>query len=652
MIVNKLKMKKLIFFCLTALIMSCKEDADMPALNFDFNIKTEIDNFSDKGVNEVVKIPFEISSQYDFEKIPLKYKIESSLKCDISDGTKKILKGDAYTLTKPNLELQYTGKEKGDHKIKITFSNSKGKVVVKDFSLNYKEYGYTLEVLNGNANPFQGENVDFDIKITPENKANPYYIVFKSYDPEDPNLQKTLISLNGNKIAFGKEYKIDDFNNLKVRINSFYAGTKHLKYVIKNKTHEREESIRQNVNKNTIIIQETSVTKSLIENINETTTFKAKIIKTPKFSNKLQYKTSLIEGKTGLTTNDWKDITLQENGEVSFPIKALEVGTYTYEVIFRDEFGNETENNSAFNKNISVKTPEEFEIEFSSSAKKIIETKPFPFEIKIRTKNPHHSSVSYTAVFKNMTVEYDEKIYNAGEEIVIKTDKKEGDKTIIFNGIGIFKENTIVQDYIEYSDFQIRTSSEDNIVVIKNTDKKEKSLKWDFLKNPDILVPFVPYEIYLQFDYWEYDHEKILGVVTNRHRKGVVWAKTPRQDMDSFLNEDKIEYHFFLEKKGIGMRLIGSASYKSLLSINDRKVIMEDFDDPGPESPNIDHMRIEVHYHNKKIAELNGIRGFWYDKDQPIRIKNLRGISYKIHFENYPNPAEDALNASKVKKVK
>ncbi|MDO4880059.1 MAG: hypothetical protein Q3983_02150 [Capnocytophaga sp.] len=197
-------------------------------------------------------------------------------------------------------------------------------------------------MLNGKTNPNQGENVDFDLKITPENTATDYYVIFKSYDPEDTSLQKTFIALNGQKITFGKEYKIEDFNKVQVRINSFNAGNKQLKYVIKNSTSQREEYIQQNVLKNVININ-INFDKEETNNIQEILNIKGYITKSPSYNKKIWYKTWLSEGeKNGIenTDNQYKEYTLSDSNEFNINIKSQKAGKYTYFIQFKDEFEN------------------------------------------------------------------------------------------------------------------------------------------------------------------------------------------------------------------------------------------------------------------------------------------------------------------------
>lgn len=354
-------MKKLLFLALVAgaTLVGCRKDSDQPALDFKFSVEAVNHNFSDKGVNESVTIPFKLDAGYDFEKQPIKYRIEADKQSQLSVGGQNISAGEAYTLSEPKLDLIYKGKEKGEHNIKVTFFNSDNRQITKEVKLNFKEFGYTLEVLNGKLNAYQGENVDFNLKITPKNGAPQmdYFIKFKSYDAQDPNLQKTVLTINGERIIFDKEYRIENLLDTKIRINSFYTGSKQLKYIIKNQTFEREESIQLNVSQVTMRA-ELNFDKVETNNTEGTLKLQGYVAKNIKYNGKLWYKTWISEGDpTGIenTNNEYREYTLPDNNEFSINVRTTKKGVYVYFIQFKDEFGNES-STSQFTLTINDKT--------------------------------------------------------------------------------------------------------------------------------------------------------------------------------------------------------------------------------------------------------------------------------------------------------
>jgi lipoprotein len=354
-------MKKLLFLALVAgaTLVGCRKDSDQPALDFKFSVEAVNHNFSDKGVNESVTIPFKLDADYDFEKQPIRYRVEADKQSSLSVGGQNISAGEAYTLSEPKLDLIYKGKEKGEHNIKVTFFNSDNRQITKEVKLNFKEFGYTLEVLNGKLNAYQGENVDFNLKITPKNGAPQmdYFIIFKSYDAQDPNLQKTVLTINGERIIFDKEYRIENLLDTKIRINSFYTGSKQLKYIIKNQTFEREESIQLNVSQVTMRA-ELNFDKVETNNTEGTLKLQGYVAKNIKYNGKLWYKTWISEGDpTGIenTNNEYREYTLPDNNEFSINVRTTKKGVYVYFIQFKDEFGNES-STSQFTLTINDKT--------------------------------------------------------------------------------------------------------------------------------------------------------------------------------------------------------------------------------------------------------------------------------------------------------
>lgn len=341
-------MKKIITLAAIGLItlVGCRKDSEQPNLNFKFSVETKEESFSDKGVNEVVPLSFTIKSEYDFGKVPFKYKIETNKQNDIYEGDRRISVGEVHALGEPKLNLSYKGKEKGEHTIKITFFNSDERsVYTKELKINYKEYGYTIE-MNGKQSVAQGESTDLSLKVTPnvDTPEMEYYIIFKEYDLQDPNLEKTVLKVAGENVVFGKEYKIENLSNTKITLQPFYGGTKQLKYIIKNSTNQRELNHSINVTVNTINVD---INFEKVETNNDTEILKLKgyVEKNPTYNRKIWYKTWISEGDSNgveNTKNEYKEYTLSESHEFKLDIKSLKKGIYLYFVQFKDEFGNET----------------------------------------------------------------------------------------------------------------------------------------------------------------------------------------------------------------------------------------------------------------------------------------------------------------------
>lgn len=341
-----------------AWFVGCVKEAELPPLDFKFSVDSPNESFADKGVNEAVTLSFEVKADYYFSKVPMKYKVETDKDASISVGGESVLPNEVYTLENPNLELSYVGKIAGQHNVKVIFfnGNTKKDRVTKEFKLKYVEYDYTLEELSGRHSAFQGESVDFEYRLIPKSEEDDrnYTITFKSYDEADVKLERSKVLLNGEVITLNKSYAIADLSKFVIGIQPFHFGTKSLKYVIKNKTGQREGAIALEVKQNTLQVSG-DLDKVPVGYKGEVINFVGKIKKEPLHVRSFKYKTVLTEGTPGgVELNDWKEVSYN-NDDISIPIKVLENGSYQVKITFQDEFGNETEKIISINSHANYK---------------------------------------------------------------------------------------------------------------------------------------------------------------------------------------------------------------------------------------------------------------------------------------------------------
>ena len=229
------------------------------------------------------------------------------------------------------------------YRYKITFKDEFGNETYKVFDLELKiNKDFSIEVSGGKQNPNQGEDVYFKLKVTPAEGARQtgYFIIFKSYDNEDPTLARDYVAFNGHKIEFDKEYEIEDLANSRIYFNTFHSGNKQLKYVVKNAHVQKENVIAQNVQKNNLSY-EINFDKTETNNVNETLTLRGYIKKSPKYSGKIWYKTWGSSG-VNTTNNTYREYNLSDNNAFSINVNTLAVGNHEYYIQFKDEFGNES----------------------------------------------------------------------------------------------------------------------------------------------------------------------------------------------------------------------------------------------------------------------------------------------------------------------
>lgn len=394
-------MKKIILLLVAIVIawfVGCVKEPEMPPLEFKFAVDSSNESFADKGVNESVNLPLEVKADYDFSKVPMKYKVETDKNASISIGGEVVQPNEVYTLENPNLVLSYVGKAAGQHNVRVTFFNGKTKKdhVTKEFKLKFIEYDYALEELSGKHTVFQGERTNFDFRLTPKNNEDDknYTIIFKSYDEADIKLERNKIFFNGEGITFNKVYSIADLSKFTVSVLPFHVGNKELKYVIKNKTGKREGVISLEVKKNTLEVSG-ELDKTPVGLAGEVVNFVATINKSPLHIRKVWYKTSLSQGTPGgIEISDWKEVSYEGNS-FKVPIKILKNGSYQYKLEFKDEFGNVVEKiigiNSVANYNFKV------EVEGRNNA---YQGETVSYKIKVVKEDPRFAA-TYKIVFDN-----------------------------------------------------------------------------------------------------------------------------------------------------------------------------------------------------------------------------------------------------------
>ena len=119
-------------------LLGCVKEKEQPIVEYKYSVEVDNEIISNKRVDETVSLSFLVKTEYDFENVPMKYKVETNKNGLIKNGEETILSNEVYTLSNPNLNLSYTGKEAGEHTIKVTFFNDNTKeTTTKEFKLKY-----------------------------------------------------------------------------------------------------------------------------------------------------------------------------------------------------------------------------------------------------------------------------------------------------------------------------------------------------------------------------------------------------------------------------------------------------------------------------------------------------------------------------------
>lgn len=353
-------MKKFLFILLTALgaifFNSCATDGDWEdgsnGGQFGFQIERD-DNFIEKGIGEVNQLKFNIQTNYDFATVPTKFKYTTSLNGSLKLNGQTLTANKEYTFTSKNNIFEYVGNVSGTHNVKFTVKNSKGVSKEEEFSLPYSISEFTHTYTGGTAEIFQGDGTQYLMKITPGagQPTSGYEIKFNSYSG--------TIKLNGVTASTGQYYTLPNIDNFNVTLNTNVAGQGAVHYTIKNSTVSKDYSIQQDVTQRQITVESMNINATTVPP-NTSMSLVGVIKKTPITGNlNVQYKTWISSASNNNTNgiqntnNVYVPYTLGATGNFSYNMNAVATGTYTYNIQFKDEYGNESAVKS-FNVEVGV----------------------------------------------------------------------------------------------------------------------------------------------------------------------------------------------------------------------------------------------------------------------------------------------------------
>ncbi len=190
---------------------------------------------------------------------------------------------------------------------------------------------------------YQSDETPYIMKIVPASgqPSTGYEIKFNSYNGN--------IKLNGVAAQTGQYYPLPNIDNFNVTLSTNQVGQGALDYTIKNATVNKNYNIQQTVIARKIVVESMNINAtSVIPNTQMSLIGVVK--KTPVTSNtSVKYKTwisaSSNNNTNGIqnTNNAYTPFALGANGSFSLNFNAIEVGTYTYNIQFQDEYGNESD---------------------------------------------------------------------------------------------------------------------------------------------------------------------------------------------------------------------------------------------------------------------------------------------------------------------
>lgn len=342
-------MKNIFFILLTCFsifsLNSCREDGEWGNENggqFGFTIERDA-TFIEKAVGETNQLKFNIKPSYDFASIKTSFKFTTSLNGTLKLNGETLVANQEYTFTTKNNIFEYIGNVAGTHKIQFNVKNSKGATKVEDFELKYSVSEFTHTFTGGQADIYQGDETPYLMKIVPSagHPTTGYEIKFNSYNG--------TIKLNGVTAQTGQFYPLPNIDSFTTTLSTNQVGQGALDYTIKNSTVQSNYNIQQTVIARKIVIESMNVNATNVIP-NSQMSLVGVVKKTPVTSNtSVKYKTwisaSSNNNTNGIqnTNNAYTPYALGANGSFSVNFNAIEVGTYTYNIQFEDEYGNQSD---------------------------------------------------------------------------------------------------------------------------------------------------------------------------------------------------------------------------------------------------------------------------------------------------------------------
>lgn len=350
------------FFSLTFSLQSCEDDgdwADASGGQFGFTVERD-DFFIEKSVGESNQLKFNVVTNYDFSSVPMKIKYTSSLNATLSLGSVNLQPNTEYPLNSKDNILSYVGNVAGTHDLKIIVTNDKGASKEEKFSLKYGVSEFTHTYTGGTADIYQSDETNYLMKIEPSagQPLSGYEIKFNDY-----NTNNGTIKLNGVTAQSGQFYPLPNINSFNVVLATNKIGQGALNYTIKNATVTKDYNIQQTIIARQIVVESMNV-NSLNVIPNTQMSLIGVVKKSPITTNtSVSYKTWISSASnnnmSGIqnTNNVYLPYSLTSTGSFSYTFNAIQAGTYSYNVQFKDEFGNESTVKSF---NIEVQSPLQF----------------------------------------------------------------------------------------------------------------------------------------------------------------------------------------------------------------------------------------------------------------------------------------------------
>lgn len=330
-------------FSLT-LFNSCRDDGDEWKENGQFAFTIERDNnFIEKAVGEVNSFKFNVNPSYNYSTIPMTFKFTTNLNGSLKLDGNVLVANKEYPLPNKDNIFEYTGNVSGTHQVQIIVKNSKNISKEENFNFTYGTSEFTHTFTGGTADIYQSDPTVYTMKVVPSagQPTTGYQIRFDTYSGS--------VKLNGVDVQLGQYYPLPNIDNFTTTLATNQKGQGKLTYSIKNATVTKDYEIQQNVLARQITVESMNI--SAVNTAPNTSLSLIGVVKkTPITANTtVQYKTWISSASNNNTAgiqntnNAYTNYALGANGSFTYNFNAIQAGTYTYNIQFKDEFGNESD---------------------------------------------------------------------------------------------------------------------------------------------------------------------------------------------------------------------------------------------------------------------------------------------------------------------
>lgn len=340
--------KLLLLFCSLLFLVNCQSDRDLEDPNsaqFGYTVERD-ENFIEKALGQTNHLKFNINPNYDFSSLETSVKFTTNLDGVLKLNGEVLNANQKYTLTSQENIFEYIGNVSGTHQLNFTVQNSKGFSVEESFELKYSISEFALTYVGGTADIYQGDETNYLMKIVPGagQLSSGYQIRFNDY-----NSNNGSIKLNGVDAQFGQFYPLPNIDNFNIVLKTNQIGQGALNYTVKNSTVSKDYDIQQTIIARQIVVESMNINSTSVVP-NSPMSLIGIVKKAPVTSNlSVSYKTWISSASnnnmSGIqnTNNIYTPYALTSTGSFNYNFNAINAGTYTYNIQFKDEYGNESD---------------------------------------------------------------------------------------------------------------------------------------------------------------------------------------------------------------------------------------------------------------------------------------------------------------------